>query len=90
MFQFDHVVLFLINAFDARILSWCNTKCLAALSVSHHIAELVLGGPLAICTSDLLPGNQHSHLVFEVWHLVRILHGIVDRLVDCYSRLVVR
>jgi len=88
--SFDRdVVLFFVNAFDSRVLSGCNAECLAALCVPHHVAGFVLGGPLAIRTSDLLPGDQHPHSVFAVRHLVRILHGVVDRLVDRHPRLVV-
>jgi hypothetical protein len=51
------LVLFLINAFDACVLPWGNAYCLAALGVSHHIAGFVLGSPLAVGSSDLLPGD---------------------------------
>ena len=84
-----NVILFLINAFDSRVLSWRNAECLAALGVPHHIAGFVLGSPLAVGASDLLPGDQDLHSVLEVRYLVRILHGIVDRFVDCHPRLVV-
>ena len=64
-------------------LTYSPARCrnvLLPLAYRTH-AGFVLGCPLTVGGSDLLPGDQHPHLVFEVRHLVRILHGIVDRFV---------
>jgi hypothetical protein len=52
-----NVVLFLTNAFDLRGLSRRDAERLAALGLPHHIAGFVLGSPLAVGASDLLPGD---------------------------------
>src|SRR6266853_6725798 len=58
-----HAIFFLVHAFHTRVFSRFDALCFAASCVAHHVARLVLPGPLPVRAGDLLPRYQRSHAV---------------------------
>ena len=84
-----HPIVFLVHAFHTRVFSRFDAVCFAAYCVAHHVARLVLTGPLPVRAGNLLPCYQSSHAVLAVVHLARTLHRPVDRFIDFSSGLIV-
>ena len=72
-----------LHLLDPRVLAGRDAERLAAFGVAHHVARLVLLGPLPVRAGDLLARDQHARAVLVVvarWPAVCI--APVDHLVD--------
>src|SRR5207248_11372792 len=82
-------ILFLVRVLDAGILSSLDALRLAASRVAHHVARFILRRPLSVCSSNLLPGDQHCHLMLAIWYFPGVLHRVMNRLINFHLSLIV-